>query len=232
MNLRAHLVSRFSSFIHGSCALLRAEMGRDEIVLAAALSGLLQQVDAVPGHVAELGVGSGTNSLVLSTLITDVFCWDNTQYVGFDTFHGYPSDVLNRNPAFREGAFQGDDFSLNFVQSRIDASGLTSTCVLVKGDLRETVPALLEDPPKNLLSSPDGLMFRLLYIDCNDMESAVAGLTTFAAILSPGALIAIDERRLGGETAALLNFAAAYSDTFQPLPNPGFPGRICLKKIA
>jgi len=223
-------VSRFSMFVEKSLRVIRASSGREDIVRAVRAGRMLDHVRTVPGHVAELGVGSGTNALIFGTLIADVFQW-KIQYVGFDTFAGYPRDALIRNSSFDEKAFSAEECSISYVQERIRSAGLADTCLLVQGDLRERVPSLLRQPPSPLLASPDGLRFRLLYVDCNDVDAASVGLSAFRDVLSPGALIVIDERRLGGETRAIMDFAEKNRQSYQMIENPGFPGQICLTKV-
>ena len=210
---------------------MRIHSGRAEVANVAHVARILEFVRSVPGHIAEFGVGSGGNALVMSTLIKDVFHWENVQYLGFDTFAGYSEEILHRNPSFNRDAFSSSECSLESVDKRLRAAGLSDVSVLVKGDLRDTVPALVEKPLPKLLSSAGGLALRLLYIDCNDFNSALVGLTCFHDVLSPGALVVIDERRLGGETGALLAFGRSHQESYNLVQNPGFPGRVCLKKV-
>ena len=56
-------------------------------------------------------------------------------------------------------------------------------------------------------------------------------LSAFDGVLSPGALVVIDERRLRGETRALMDFAEKNRESYQLIENPGFPERICLTKV-
>jgi len=230
-NVKRFVVTNVVSVLEKSLSQIKVHSGRVEVAQTFRLGSLLEQVKAVPGHVAELGVGAGTNALILSVLIKDVFRWDNTQYVGFDTFTGYPQDTLKRNPSFDQEAFSAENCSFSHVQERVRSAGLADTCLLIQGDVRQMVPSLVQHPPSSLLASPAGLRFRLLYIDCNDSDAATVALSAFDGVLSPGALVVIDERRLGGETRALMAFAEKNRESYQLIENPGFPGRICLTKV-
>ena len=50
---------------------------------------LFNQIEKVPGHIAEIGVASGNNSILFGKLIQQYGQSSVRRYFGFDTFEGF-----------------------------------------------------------------------------------------------------------------------------------------------
>ena len=81
--------------------------------------------------------------------------------------------------------------------------GLKDQCKLVKGKL----PGCLNE----FFSSKDKfrkeyLKISIVYIDCNDYNTAINSLEVLQPYFSKGCILAVDENTIGGETKALEEF--------------------------
>ena len=155
-----------------------------------------KMIDTVPGHIVELGVAYGRNTIIFSHLMQMHNQDDVRNYVGFDTFDGYTDESLENNTHLSANAWKG--ISIKDVKERIKKSGSFTNNTLIKGDLNETLADYLKQNPN----------FRaaLLYIDCNAYEPALNGMEMLKEFMSPGAIICIDEKQQGGENRALIQF--------------------------
>ncbi len=161
------------------------------------------KIRRVPGHIVELGVARGRNSLIFGNLMQLHGEAHLRQYYGFDTFQGYTEEDLKADPHLKRTAWKNN---ADWVQKRIEAAGYSASCKLVVGDIKQTVPDFLERNPN----------FRaaLLYVDCNAYLAASQAMEAFKEFMSPGGVVCIDERRQGGETRALIEFCQKYDLEF------------------
>ncbi len=164
---------------------------------------LYEKIKNVPGHVIELGTGSGRNSLIFGRLISINHQEKYKKVYGFDTFEGYPKNVLKMNKNLDSKSHK--EFSFQDVNLRMEQNQLSHIVTLIKGILPNTIEVFLKS--KDHLFSKDSLKISLIYIDCNDFETAKKSLMVLKDYLSKGAIIAVDENRLGGETRALNFFS-------------------------
>ena len=155
-----------------------------------------KMIDTVPGHIVELGVAYGRNTIIFSHLMQMNNQDDVRKYVGFDTFDGYTEESLANNTHLSCKSWKG--ISVEDVKKRIKKSGNFTNHTLIKGDLNETLAEYLKNNPN----------FRaaLLYVDCNAYEPAINGMEMLKDFMSPGGIICIDEKQQGGETKALIKF--------------------------
>ena len=160
---------------------------------------LYELIKDVPGHIIELGTGSGRNSLIFGSLIKLNNQSKYKHVYGFDTFSGYPKNVLESNKHFDSKAHTS--FSFDDVKLRMLQNNLSDVVDLIKGSLPKSLEDFLN---KEIYSfSKEGLLISLIYVDCNDYETAKNSLMILKKYLSKGAVIAVDENKLGGETKAL-----------------------------
>jgi hypothetical protein len=160
---------------------------------------LYELIKDVPGHIIELGTGSGRNSLIFGSIIKLNNQAKYKHVYGFDTFSGYPKNVLESNKHFDSKAHTS--FSFDDVKLRMLQNNLSDVVNLIKGSLPQSLEDFLD---KGIYSfSKEGLKISLIYVDCNDYETAKNSLMILKKYLSKGAVIAIDENKLGGETKAL-----------------------------
>ena len=160
---------------------------------------LFEMTRDVPGHIIELGTGSGRNALIFGRIIK-INSQDKYKHVyGFDTFSGYPKNVLESNKHFNPKAHT--NFSFDDIKLRMAQNNLSDIVNLIRGSLPNTLEDFLN---KGIYSfSKGGLKISLIYVDCNDYETVKNSLMILKKYLSKGAVIAIDENKLGGETKAL-----------------------------
>lgn len=163
---------------------------------------LFELIKDTPGHIIELGTGSGRNSIIFGQLIK-LFHVNHKKVFGFDTFEGYPEKVLKSNKNFDPKSFS--NFSLKDVKLRLIQNNLDTDVHLIKGILPKSLNDFLNE--RKYEFSPDGLKISLIYIDCNDFNTAKESLLVLRKYLSKGSIIAVDENRLGGETKAIQYFS-------------------------
>ena len=160
------------------------------------LDRIYQKIKNVPGHIVELGVAYGRNSILFGHQIKMNGDDLVRKYYGFDTFSGYTQESLKLEPNLSDATWK--DKSKGWVEDKIKRVGLDELCFLIEGDVVKTVPAFLESKPN----------FRaaLLYVDCNSYTPSIEGMRAMKKFMSPGGVICIDEKRQGGETKALIEF--------------------------
>lgn len=165
---------------------------------------VFQKIATVPGHIVELGVAYGRNTILFSHLIHMHNQEDVRNYYGFDTFDGYTENDLKTDKRLSQGAWKS--ISMEKVEERIQKAGNFKNYKLIKGDLLVTLPKFLEQ----------NLNFRaaLLYVDCNAYKPALEGMEIMKDFMSPGGIICIDEKKQGGETKALIEFCKKHNLDF------------------
>ena len=171
------------------------------------ITSLYSQIHNVPGHIAEIGVASGRNSVLFGKLIRLFNDSHVRQYIGFDTFDGYTERDLQRDGHLSGSAWKGGAYTKAAVEERCDSAGVLEMVELIEGDAMKTVPNILTDHQGKLFQKGKA-KFSLLYIDCNAYEPAIASMRNFYDYLMDNAIIAIDEKLQGGETEALTEFAS------------------------
>ncbi len=155
-----------------------------------------KKINTVPGHIVELGVAYGRNTVLFSHLMRMHNEEDIRHYYGFDTFDGYNSDTLKNDSHLSPNAWK--DISIEKVHKRIKKSGNFHNYTFIQGDIIKTLPEFLDANPN----------FRaaLVYVDCNAYLPAIKSMELLKDYISPGGIICIDEKRQGGETRALVEF--------------------------
>jgi|GEM_PF-2765500 len=174
------------------------------------------KVQTVPGHVVELGVANGRNSLIFGNLINMNGDEQVRRYFGFDTFSGYTNEDLKESAWLNASAWKSTSY--NYVKKRIKNAGLEGTCSLVQGDLKKTIPQFLVDGAHGF--TPNNLRIALLYVDCNAFSAALAGMEALREYMAPGGVICIDEKQQGGETKALIEFCDKYGFEYRKDASP------------
>lgn len=174
---------------------------------------LFDQIEKTPGHIAEIGVASGNNSLLFGKLIKIYGQKSIRMYFGFDTFDGFNSRDLNENKHLSKEHWKNSKMSFKSVSKRLAHNHLQENCKLIQGDASKTVPEFLANYTcKNFQAGYS--KFALLYIDCNAYTPAYSSMEAFLPYMSKGAIICIDEKVQGSETKALLDFSKKHG--FQP----------------
>ena len=160
----------------------------------------------VPGHIIEIGVASGRNSLLFGSLLKLTGESNHRKYYGFDTFEGYVEDTISDNPWLSSNSWKNEDCKLDNVKKRIQKADLSETCTFFKGDCRKTIPEFLSTHKDNRIQAGQAVI-SLLYIDCNCYLPAISSIEEIYPYIAPGGIICLDEKKQGGETKALLEFA-------------------------
>tara|TARA_B100000945_G_C20340338_1_gene577026 strand:+ start:212 stop:883 length:672 start_codon:yes stop_codon:yes gene_type:complete len=164
---------------------------------------LFKMVENIPGHIVELGVGAGRNAIVLGHLLKLNSQHGNSKYFGFDTFESYTErDLENHKELSRE---RWSSNSKSFVDDRIKTFNLQDTCSTVKGDIIESLPRFLESPNSRFTSS--SFYCRLIYVDTSAYDPAKLSIEVLYKHLVPGGILAIDQKKQGGEWKAIVEFA-------------------------
>lgn len=169
---------------------------RSEFKYVLWLYEIYKRIHEVPGHIVELGVAYGRNTIIFSHLMQMHNEQDIRKYIGFDTFDGYTDQTLATDKQLSSSAWK--NISIEKIQQRISAAGNFNNYEFIKGDLNETLAEYLNQNPD----------FRaaLLYVDCNAYQPALNGMRLIKDFMSPGGIVCIDEKRQGGETRALIEF--------------------------
>lgn len=180
------------------------------------LDRVYSKIQTVPGHIVELGVANGRNTLLFGNLIHMNGDEQVRRYFGFDTFSGYTSDDMKTSKWLSTSSWK--DISYKFVKKRIDNAGFQNTCFLTEGDLKKTLPEFIASGASGF--TPDNLRIALLYVDCNAYTAALTGMEVLKNYMSPGGIICIDEKQQGGETKALIEFCEKHGFEFRKDASP------------
>jgi ectoine hydroxylase-related dioxygenase (phytanoyl-CoA dioxygenase family)/predicted O-methyltransferase YrrM len=180
------------------------------------LAELLDQLEDVPGDIAEFGVAGGVSLITMARVLRireqgREGRARRTLY-GFDSFEGLPSlaaeDVAAfvSNPEMRKGGFcdpvaQADLFRF------VDADGGIR---LLQGWFHETLPRFLRESPH--------ACFALVHIDCDLYESTKVVLEQIWGSVAVGGLVVFDElfdKDFPGESLAFREWAPGKSFTLK-----------------
>ena len=151
----------------------------------------------VHGDFIELGSGSLRKSTILANLLKYHPTMKKRLHC-FDTFNGYPKEVLDKNKGFNKDLYKYD---INELKKLIIKNNLFDILMMYQGLLPET----LEKNLRHIKS------VSLVYVDCNDFDTALSCLELIRGKLSKGAVIICDDFYEGGETKALMTFAKKYN---------------------
>ncbi len=180
------------------------------------LDRVYSKINEVPGHIIELGVAKGRNTLIFGNLIHMNGDAEVRRYYGFDTFNGYTHEDTKSSTWLKATSWK--DTSVNYVENRIRHAGFSESCSLIEGDLKVTLPRFIENGANGF--TPNNLRIALLYVDCNAYSAALAGMEILKDYMSPGGIICIDEKQQGGETKALIEFCNKYGFKYQKDNSP------------
>ncbi len=181
---------------------------RAQITRFLALYELFKLVLPVKGSVVECGVFRGFSFMTWAKLSAVLEPSNLTRRIyGFDSFEGFPS-VSSADEPTRTGVGTGtlhadSEKELRQLIEVYDDDrflGHLQKAVLVAGDLRETLPAFLDEHPHLVVS--------LLYLDADLFEPTKLALELLHPRMPKGAVVAFDELdnpTWPGETRALLD---------------------------
>lgn len=174
---------------------------------------LYQRIQGLPGAIVECGVYKGASLCRLAAFRSFLENDYSRKIYGLDAFGVFPTDGLqsaaDRNfVAGFEGA-GGAGISVEELQQALTAKG-HDNIELIKGDVFETVPALIEQQPH--------LRIALLHLDLDVYEPTKACLDAFLPHMTPGGLIVFDDyNAVEGATRAADEFCRAYGFSIQKM---------------
>lgn len=192
-----------ASALPDSEALANLELYLSRAALARILhmASLYEMILDVPGDVLEFGVRWGRN-LALFHSLRNVYEPHNyaRRIIGFDTFAGFPADAEAGGPGAytvpeNYPVYLGEVLSAH---ERLSPRGHLRRFDLVRGDVRETLPAYLGKHPETVIA--------LAYFDLDLHDPTKGCLETIAPYLTVGSVLGFDEIGLAefpGETRAL-----------------------------
>ena len=196
---------------------------------------VFQRVIDLPGSIVECGVFKGM-SLLTFTKLVEVLCPGDTlkRVIGFDTFEGFPDlSEKDGSPNSRRGKVVGGwdaiDF-LPFLERAVDITQRDSMIPrfkrveLLKGDVRETIPAYVEKNP--------GLRIALLHLDLDLYEPTLVALRYLYPLVVAGGVVLLDEYAMEGfpgESAAFDEYFEGRRPVLKKFPYISTPGGYFVK---
>ena len=154
---------------------------------------LYDRTKNIPGHIVEIGAGSGRNTLIFSFLIKKNNKQDIVRYFGYDFFENH--ELFEK---------QNADYNIRQIKDLLRSSDLDDIAHLVKGDINKEI---YKFEKLNLGFRNNKPLISLIYIDCNSYETTLNSLNYLKSFLSKGAHICTDQKKIAEEVNALKKFA-------------------------
>ncbi|MDR2643481.1 MAG: TylF/MycF family methyltransferase [Planctomycetaceae bacterium] len=176
---------------------------------------LYKRIINIPGDVIELGVFRGA-SLIRWVTFRDMLETNySRQIYGFDIFGNFPKEGIRSSIDQKEiEAFEtlcGKALSIEELQSIFEQKGLDEHLHLIKGDIRETLPALFEKQP--------GMRLSFVHLDVDVYEPTITVLENCWNRMVPGGLMLFDDYSFWeGATRAFDEFFQNQKISIQKLP--------------
>lgn len=179
----------------------------DEFTYILHLYELYKMTRKVPGHIVEIGVADGRNAIIFGQLIKHYGEKNTKKYHGIDTFDGYSDVDLIKEKYLNSERWK--DIEIEIVSERLKSLGLSEICKLYKLDAYDLEEEFINKGGYQFQAR--SLLISLLYIDCNSFGASKHSIEVLMPFMGEGSIIAIDEKRLGGETKALIEIAENYN---------------------
>ena len=177
---------------------------------------IYNKVKNVPGHILELGTGTGRNSILFSYLIKKNKKQEIVKYFGYDLFDNHE-------------IFKSEDPNKNYekIKELIKLYDLEKIAVIVKGDINKEI---YNFEKLNFGFRDNKPLLSLIYIDCNNFETTLNALEHLKNYLSPGAYLCTDEKKIGQEIHALKKFSEKYNLELKSGDYDNFTSTYCIWK--
>lgn len=197
------------------------------------LDEIYRKILRIPGHIFEFGVWWGQSLAVLENLRAVHEPYNHQRHiVGFDTFEGYPEPGTRDRPSeiIGKGVYSVNDDYDAYLSELIDfhekenVMGHIKKHGIVKGDVRTSLPAWLDENPQAFVS--------LAYFDMALYEPTKSALVAIAPRLIKGSVIVFDElnhKDYPGETEAALEILG--QDAFSINNSAILPDRVIFTKL-
>jgi hypothetical protein len=184
---------------------------------------LYKRIVNLPGDIIEFGVFRGA-SLIRWVTFRDMLETNySRQIYAFDIFGDFPKENIRSSVDQKEiEEFEnrcGKALSIEELNSIFEQKGLNKHLHLIKGDIRETLPALFEKQP--------GMRLSLVHLDVDVYEPTVTVLENCWNRMVPGGLMLFDDYSFWeGATHALEDFFEDNQIEIQKLPIAHVPAFI------
>jgi hypothetical protein len=198
-------------------------------------AGFVEAVKNVPGVIVEVGVGRGDSLLTMARQEVLLLPNDmNTSVFGFDSGQGFleisdhdggPDPTVDR---VRGGYGSPPDLlqrAIDIFEAQRGTRGRRIELIL--GDALQTIPEFVERYNRHG-HDPSSLAIKLLHLDCDLYEPTRTALEHFGPLLTPGALVILDEWNWGrnafpGEARAIQEYFAGHPPYIErgPWRQPG-----------
>jgi hypothetical protein len=177
---------------------------------------LFKMIVDLPGCIIDLGIYRGSSFFTFAKLMETFCASDRSRYVfGFDHFRGLErfSDQdgsLDDSVQKHEGGYRATREEIESLVDIHNSDNLTPgtrRCVLVNGDITETIPRFLEEYP--------GLKVALLHFDMDLYTPTKLALEHLYPLVLKGGVVCFDEYGLvpwQGETRAVDEYFAALGE--------------------
>jgi Macrocin-O-methyltransferase (TylF) len=168
---------------------------------------LFKLVIDLPGCIVDLGVYRGASFFTFTSLMESFCPFDRSRKVfGFDHFAGLTqfTDNDGRTDAGVAKVEGGYKATLAEIEKLVEIHNLdnmipgTKRCILVNGNIKDTLPSFLEQNP--------GLKIALLHFDMDLYEPTKVAMEALYPLVLAGGVVCFDEYGLvpwGGETRAV-----------------------------
>lgn len=198
---------------------------------------LFKKILDIPGSIVELGIFRGASFFTWSNLLETFLPCDRSRKVyGFDSFEGLkPDQFEDAKDGERDGrdgkenwAYKTESSPLRQLVELHNEDNLlpgVERCVLVEGDVFDTVPDFIKANP--------GLRIALLYFDMDLYKPTRFCLEQFYPLVSPGGIVCFDEYALvpwEGETKAVEEYFDNNMPQLRKMPFAQSPGAWFVKK--
>jgi len=200
-------------------------VGTGNLARFIAISDILRETLAVPGHIVEFGSWTGANLMFMAKLLRIYDSWGCKQVHCFESFAGLETFTAQDGSA---GESEGGTYRGNYeeLKAMINISDLEDDIVIHKGDILQTLPVVLKN---------EGLSFSFVYCDTDLYAPSRLILDSLHPRLSKGGLFVMDEWNYDtwpGEAVAVREFMEIHGESYEMrhVRNARQPS-IVLKKI-
>ena len=188
---------------------------------------LIRLIANVPGDIVDAGAFKGASTLQFAHALQAYQPNSRTRVLSFDTFEGvFPNPRADEADAAEHHMDAYEKSAYDRLADAIARNGLEQRVELHRGDITETLPALLTERP--------GLRISLLHCDLDVHDATLATLQTAWPRLVPGGIAVFDEYAVDawGESDAVDAFFATLEDPPQlrMLPVSPTPTAYCVKQ--
>jgi 3-O-methyltransferase len=186
------------------------------------MDSLYRMLIDLPGVIMEFGVLHGRHLAILAGLRGLYEPYNSyRRIIGFDTFTGFPdlSEIDMVSPSAAVGRFAVPDSEVEHLREVLaaheagDPVSHVQRTFVVQGDVRETLPAYLEDNPETVIG--------MAFLDLDLYEPTRDVLRAIRPHLAKGSIVAFDELghpRWPGVTAAIRETLGLEQVTLHQLP--------------